>query len=40
MSQNREIQDQIGVVEGLSKRANDDDLEIAKIVSRQTKPTG
>jgi transcriptional regulator len=40
MSQNRDLQDQAGVVEGLRKRANDDDLEIAKIVSRQLKPTG
>ena len=39
MSQNREMQDQAGVVEGLSKRDNGDDLEIAKIVSRQVKPT-
>jgi len=35
MSQNRDVQDQAGVVEGLGKRANGDDLEIAKIVSRQ-----
>jgi len=27
-------------VEGLSKRANGDDLEIAEIVSRQIKPIG
>ena len=40
MSQNRDMQDQAGVVEGLGKRANGDDLEIAKIVSRQIKPTG
>lgn len=40
MSQNRDMQDQAGVVEGLGKRANGDDLEIAKIVSRQLKPTG
>ena len=39
MSQNREMQDQAGVVEGLSKRDDGDDLEIAKIVSRQVKPT-
>ena len=40
MSQNRDMQDQAGVVEGLGKRASGDDLEIAKIVSRQIKPTG
>lgn len=40
MSQNREVQDQAGVAEGLSKRGGGDDLEIAKIVSRQIKPTG
>lgn len=40
MSQNRDIQDQAGVVEGLCKRANGDDLEIAEIVSRQIKPIG
>jgi transcriptional regulator len=40
MNQNRDIQDQAGVVEGLSKRANGDDLEIAEIVSRQIKPIG
>jgi len=40
MSQNREMQDRAGVVEGLGKRANGDDIEIAKIVSRQIKPTG
>jgi transcriptional regulator len=39
MSQNREIQDQMGVVEGLGQRADHDDLELAKIVSRQIKPT-
>jgi transcriptional regulator len=38
MSQNRESQDQAGVVKGLSKRANGDDLSIAKIVSRQIMP--
>lgn len=40
MSQNRDMQDQAGVVGGLGKRANGDDLEIAKIVSRRIKPTG
>ena len=39
MSQNRERQDQVGVVEGLSKRGDGDDLEIAKVMSRQIKPT-
>jgi len=38
MSQNRERQDQVGVVEGLSKRGDGDDLEIAKVISRQIKP--
>jgi transcriptional regulator len=40
MSQNREMRDQVGVVEGLSKRDNGDDLEIVKIISRQIKPAG
>ncbi len=39
MSQNRDIQDQAGVVEGLGKRANGDDLETAEIILRQIKPT-
>jgi predicted FMN-binding regulatory protein PaiB len=39
MSQNREMQDQVGVVNGLNKRGDGDDMEIAKIVSRQIKPT-
>jgi predicted FMN-binding regulatory protein PaiB len=39
MSQNREMQDQAGVVKGLNKRGADDDLAIAKVVSRQIKPT-
>lgn len=38
MSQNREMKDQAGIVEGLIKRVNGDDLEIAKIVSGQIKP--
>jgi transcriptional regulator len=40
MSQNREMRDQVGVVEGLAKRDNGDDLEIVKIISRQIKPAG
>jgi transcriptional regulator len=40
MSQNREMRDQVGVVEGLSRRDNGDDLEIVKIISRQIKPAG
>jgi transcriptional regulator len=40
MSQNRETRDQVGLVEGLSKRDNGDDLEIVKIISRQIKPAG
>jgi transcriptional regulator len=35
MSQNREAQDQQGVVEGLGSRARGDDLEIAEYVSRE-----
>jgi transcriptional regulator len=38
MSQNRERQDQVGVVEGLSNRGDGDDLEIAKVIARQIKP--
>src|SRR5262245_22764789 len=37
MSQNREIRDREGVVEGLGKRAAGDDLEIADLVSRHGK---
>jgi len=37
MSQNRDIQDQVGVVKGLRNRGDGDDLEIAKIISRQTR---
>ncbi len=40
MSQNREMQDRAGVVEGLAKRAQGDDPEIAKIVQRQVEPRG
>jgi len=39
MSQNRELQDQVGVVEGLTKRDDGDNPEIAKVISRQIKPT-
>jgi transcriptional regulator len=39
MSQNREAQDRAGVVRGLSKRADGDDLAIAKIISDQIKPS-
>jgi transcriptional regulator len=38
MSQNREMQDQVGVVDGLKKRGAGDDLEIAKVILRQLKP--
>jgi transcriptional regulator len=38
MSQNRETQDQVGVVNGLKKRCDGDDLEIAKVIVRQLKP--
>ena len=40
MSQNRETRDQVGVVEGLSKRNTGDDLEIVEIISRQITPAG
>jgi transcriptional regulator len=38
MSQNREIPDRVGVVEGLRQRHADDDAEIAAYVARQLKP--
>jgi transcriptional regulator len=38
MSQNREMQDREGVVQGLRQRRQDDDLEIADYVARQIKP--
>jgi len=38
MSQNRETQDQVGVVNGLERRADGDDLDIADVISRQIKP--
>ena len=34
MSQNREVQDRVGVVKGLSARDTGDDLEMAEVVSR------
>jgi transcriptional regulator len=40
MSQNREMQDREGVVNGLGARGVGDDLEIASIVARQIKPGG
>jgi transcriptional regulator len=39
MSQNREVQDRLGVVKGLNARAAGDDLEIAEIVSRRITPS-
>ena len=39
MSQNRELQDRVGVVKGLSARATRDDLEIAEVVSRRITPS-
>ena len=38
MSQNRETQDQVGVVDGLKKRGDSGDLNIAEVISRQIKP--
>jgi transcriptional regulator len=38
MSQNRGMQDQVGVMNGLTNRADGDDLEIAEIMSRQVTP--
>ena len=38
MSQNRETQDRAGVVAGLRKRGDGDDLEIADLLSRATTP--
>jgi predicted FMN-binding regulatory protein PaiB len=35
MSQNRDMKDRDGVVQGLGKRRRSDDLEIAEIVSGQ-----
>jgi len=39
MSQNREVQDRVGVVKGLSARATGDDLEVAEVVSRRITPS-
>ena len=39
MSQNREVQDRMGVVKGLSARAAGDDLEMAEVVSRRITPS-
>jgi transcriptional regulator len=38
MSQNREMRDREGVVQGLRKRELGDDVEMAEIISRQLKP--
>ena len=38
MSQNRETQDRLGVIEGLKARASGDDLEIAESVARKMTP--
>lgn len=38
MSQNRDMQDRAGVVQGLRARADGDDLEVADLVARQIKP--
>ena len=38
MSQNREMQDREGVVKGLRRRSQGDDLEIADYVAGQIKP--
>jgi transcriptional regulator len=38
MSQNREAKDRDGVVEGLGRRARDDDLEIAEFIARSLPP--
>jgi transcriptional regulator len=40
MSQNRELKDRAGVVQGLGNRGEGDDLELAEIVSRQLPPGG
>jgi transcriptional regulator len=39
MSQNREVQDRVGVVKGLSARVAGEDLEIAEVVSRRITPS-
>jgi transcriptional regulator len=37
MSRNRELNDQLGVMEGLGQRAEGDDLEIADLIQRNLK---
>jgi transcriptional regulator len=37
MSQNRELNDQLGVAEGLGQRAEGDDLEIARLIQHNLK---
>jgi transcriptional regulator len=37
MSQNRELNDQLGVAKGLGQRAQGDDLEIADLIQRNLK---
>jgi transcriptional regulator len=39
MSHDREVQDRVGVVKGLSARVAGDDLEIAEVVSRRITPS-
>ena len=40
MSQNREAQDRLGVIDGLKARASGDDVEIAETVAAKMTPTG
>ncbi len=40
MSQNRETQDRLGVIDGLKARASGNDLEIAETVARKMTPAG
>jgi transcriptional regulator len=40
MSQNRVLQDRVGVVQGLNARGSGDDLEVAKAVSDKMTPSG
>ena len=40
MSQNREPQDRLGVIDGLKARASGDDIEIAEAVARKMTPAG
>jgi len=40
MSQNREVQDRVGVVKGLNTRGAGDDLEMAQFISRRITPSG